>query len=308
MTSLRIIFTALAACGLIACKENAPAPSAPSSARSGNPRVFVTSYPLSYFAQRIGGHEMEIVFPAPKDQDPAFWQPTDAQITEFQNADLIVINGATYSKWAEKVTLPESKIVDTASSFRDQFIFVKSAVTHSHGKQGEHSHVGTAFTTWIDFQQAILQADAICEAMKRLKPEALEQFAQNFDALKKDLLVLDSRMIAVGKKLANAPVAASHPVYQYWARRYGINLQHVLWEPEDVPTDAQMEDLKKILSTHAAKWMVWEGDPAKESVAKLKAIGLDSAVFDPCANVPEKGDFLSIMRSNVADMERMAGK
>ncbi len=246
-----------------------------------------------------------MVFPAPKDQDPAFWQPTDEQITAFQQADLIVMNGATYSKWAEKVTLPEDKIVDTSLAFKDRFIVLKNAVTHSHGKQGMHSHDGIVFTTWIDFQQAILQADALCEALKRLKPDNIELFAQDFDLLKKDLLALDTRMVAVGKKLAGRPLMVSHPIYQYWARRYNLNIQHVLWEPEEVPTDAQMDDLKKVLATHPAKWMVWEGEPAKESVAKLKAIGLESAVFAPCENTPDKGDFLSVMKANVADMERV---
>ena len=87
---------------------------------------------------------------------------------------------------------PESKIVDTAASFRDKFIEVKDAVTHSHGKQGGHSHNGTAFTTWIDFQQAIAQADAICSALQTLEPDAIEQFALNFDILKKELFALDS--------------------------------------------------------------------------------------------------------------------
>ncbi len=242
----------------------------------------------------------------PADADPAFWQPSDAQIGDLQAADLLLMNGATYSKWAEKVTLPESKLIDTSASFGNQLITVKSTVTHSHGKQGEHSHDGTAFTTWLDFQQAIAQADAVCEALKRVKPESIELFALNFDLLKKDLLALDTRMLAVGKKLANQPMVASHPVYQYWARRYGINLEAVLWEPEVVPTDAQLEDLKKILATHPAKWMVWEGEPAKESVAKLKALGLESVVFDPCANAPEHGDFLSVMKGNVAAMERAA--
>jgi zinc transport system substrate-binding protein len=202
------------------------------------------------------------------------------------------------------VTLPESKLVDTSSSFRDRFIIVKDTATHSHGKQGEHSHEGAAFTTWLDFQQAIAQADAVCDALKRLKPESVEHFALNFDDLKKDLLALDSRMLAVGRKLANQPVVASHPVYQYWARRYAINLRAVLWEPEEAPTDSQMEDLRKILATHPAKWMVWEGEPAAESVAKIKMLGLDSVVFDPCGNAPDKGDFLSVMKENVAAIEK----
>ncbi len=286
-------------------KQAAPTPGV--VAKSGLPRVFAANYPLAYFVQRIGGHEVETVFDVPNETDPAFWQPTDAQITALQDADIIVMNGATYSKWAEKVTLPESKLVDSSSLFRDKFIVVKSTVTHSHGKQGEHSHNGIAFTTWLDFQQAIAQADAVCDALKRLKPESIEHFALNFDDLKKDLLALDTRMMAVGKNLASRPLVASHPVYQYWARRYSINLEAVLWEAEEVPTDAQMEDLKKILATHPAKWMVWEGEPAKESAAKIKMLGLDSVVFDPCANRPDKGDFLSVMLDNVSAMERVTG-
>lgn len=111
-------------------------------------------------------------------------------------------------------------------------------------------------------------------------------------------------MKVVGKRMNNQPIVASHPVYQYWARRYGINLKFVLWEPEEVPTDKQMDDLKAVLASHAAKWMVWEGDPAKDSVEKIKALGLQSVVFDPCGNVPESGDFLSVMKTNVEAMEK----
>jgi zinc transport system substrate-binding protein len=295
---------------LSACEKDKARTGSAGATSSALPVVCAVNYPLAYFARRIGGHEITVAFDAPKDVDPAFWQPSDKQIAFFQSASLILMNGATYSKWADKATLPEANVVDSSSAFQDRFIVVKSSVTHSHGKDGVHSHDGTAFTTWLDFQQAISQADAICEAFKRLKPngEALEQFAMNFDAFKKDLLALDSQMEAVCKKLDNRPVVASHPVYQYWARRYGINLQSVLWEPEEIPTDAQMDDLKKILTTHPARLMIWEGVPRKESVEKLRAIGVESVVFDPCANTPENGDFLSVMRENVAGIERVAGR
>jgi zinc transport system substrate-binding protein len=268
-------------------------------------QIAVANYPLAYFTERIGSTEVDVIFPVPADVDPAFWQPKDEDVARLQSADLIVMNGATYSKWAEKVTLPDDKILDTSASFKDRFIQAKNAVTHTHGKQGEHSHDGTAFTTWIDFQQAIAQADAICAALQKLKPESIEMFALNYDLLKRELLILDSRMEAVGKKLAGQPIVASHPVYQYWARRYNINLQAVLWEPEEVPTDTQMDDLKKILAGHPAKLMVWEGEPAAESAKKLKAIGLDGVVFDPCANTPEKGDWREVMTANISRFENI---
>jgi zinc transport system substrate-binding protein len=292
---------------LSGCEKSALRPAA-STHPHDRPQVFAANYPVAYFAERIGGHEIDVIFDAPRGEDPAFWQPTDAQIAAFQSADLIVMNGAGYSKWADKVTLPESKIVDTAASFKPRFIEVKDTVTHNHGKQGEHSHSGTAFTTWLDFQQALEQADAICAGLQRLKPEAIEQFALNFDLLKKDLLELDSLMEAVGKKLAGKPILASHPVYQYWARRYGINLKFVLWEPEAIPVEEQITELKNILATHQAAWFVWEGEPAVESVEKLKALGLSSIVFDPSGNRPDKGSWLDVMQANVKGMEAIVGQ
>jgi len=283
----------LAACG----RESTPGTA---SKFNGKPQVLVANYPLKYFAERIGGSAVEVLFPAPGDEDPAFWQPDDAAITKFQNADVMLMNGATYSKWAEKVTLPQSKLVDTSASFKAQYIEIKSETTHSHGPGGEHSHSGTAFTTWVDLNQAIQQAEAVKNALSKFSPDA----ATNFEKLKADLEALDARLIAVGKRIANAPLVASHPVYHYLARRYALNLQAVLWEPEVVPDDKAMEELKAILAKHPAKWMLWEGDPAKESVAKLDAIGVKSLVFDPCGNVPDGGDFLSVMNGNVEALEK----
>lgn len=293
---------------LVGCKPPAGSDSgALPKPGTGRLQVHVANFPLAYFAERIGSTEVDVVFAAPADEDPVFWQPTEAQIAAMQGADAILMNGATYSKWAEKVSLPESKVVDTSAAFKAQYIEVKDTVTHSHGKAGEHSHAGTAFTTWIDFQQAVQQADAIKEVLQRLRPEQIELFALNFDQLKRDLLELDKEMQAIGQKFAGQPLVASHPVYQYFARRYQLNLRDVLWEPETVPDDAQMEELKKILATHAAKWMIWEGDPAKESVEKLKALGVESVVFDPCGNVPEKGSWLDVMKANIAGLKKAAG-
>lgn len=270
--------------------------------------VYVANYPLKYFADRIGGPRVAVSFPAPKDTDPAFWQPGDDIIAAYQKADLILMNGATFSKWAEKTSLPRAKTIDTSAAFKSKFIVIANAVTHSHGPAGMHSHDGTSFTTWIDFQQAIEQAQAVRDAFDKKAPDSKAGFESRFDALKKDLEELDARMVALGRKLAGQPLMASHPVYHYFARRYELNLKNVLWEPEDVPTPAQMEELQKMLAGHPAKWMIWEGPPNKEAVQKIAALGLQSVVFDPCSNVPEKGDFLTVMRDNVADVERMAAK
>ena len=275
-----------------------------SPAKSGKPQVLVANYPLQYFAQRIAVDAVDVRFLAPKDEDPAFWQPDEAAISAFQGADLILMIGATYSKWADKVTLPESKVIDTASAFANNFIEVRDATTHSHGPGGEHSHNGTAFTTWIDFKQAILQVRAVSEALVKLVPAAKDAVEKNADSLKDELDALDERMSAVSRRLVNQPLVASHPVYHYLARRYGMNLQSVLWEPDTVLDDKHLADLNGILAGHRARWMIWEGEPTKENVEKLAALGLQSVVFDPCGNVPESGDFMTVMQANVSALEK----
>ncbi|MDZ4404160.1 metal ABC transporter substrate-binding protein [Prosthecobacter sp.] len=295
-----------------ACKpaSNAPDAAAPagnneaSSAKSGKPQVLVANYPLQYFAQRIAGDVVEVRFLAPKDEDPAFWQPNEAAIAAFQNADLILMNGATYSKWADKITLPESKVVDTSSAFANNFIQITDATTHSHGPGGEHSHSGTAFTTWIDFKQAALQAQAVCTALIKLVPAAKDTMEKNTEALKDELEALDERLSTLSRRLVQHPLVASHPVYHYLVRRYGLNLKSVLWEPDTVLDDKYMSDLNAILATHRARWMIWEGEPSKDNVQKLAALGLQSVVFDPCGNVPDSGDFMTVMKANVEVLEK----
>jgi zinc transport system substrate-binding protein len=49
--------------------------------------------------------------------------------------------------------------------------------------------------------------------------------------------------------------------------------------------------------------MIWEGEPHPQSVTRLQAMGIKSVVFDPAGNVPEHGDFLSIMRQNVENLK-----
>jgi zinc transport system substrate-binding protein len=65
--------------------------------------VYVVNYPLKYFAERIGGKHVKVVFPAPADEDPAYWMPDAKTITSYQRADLILLNGANYAKWVSKV-------------------------------------------------------------------------------------------------------------------------------------------------------------------------------------------------------------
>ena len=269
-------------------------------------RIYTVNYPLQYFAQRIAGAHAEVIFPVPAGLDPAFWQPAAESIGDFQRADLIVLNGADYAKWVGLAALPRRKLIDSSARFRERYIQIANSTTHSHGPDGEHGHVGVAFTTWLDMQQAIVQSQAIARALTRKRPQHAGDFARKLAALAADLQRLDDQFRATAATIGAQAMLASHPVYQYFSRRYELNVRSVLWEPDEVPNAVQRSELESLLAQHPARWMIWEASPAAATLAYLKTLNVKAIVINPAGNRPTGGDFLGVMQQNLANLTRVA--
>ena len=268
--------------------------------------IYSVNYPLQYFAERIAGSHAKVVFPAPADIDPAYWVPEPAVVNDFQGADLILLNGAGYARWVNKAALPRSRLVDTSAVFKADYLAAETATSHSHGPGGEHSHSGVAFTTWLDFALAARQAEAIRDAITRLRPDLREVIETNYGVLERELMELDQRAEAIGLHAKGKPMVASHPVYQYLALAYGLNLLSVHWEFDQVPGDDNWREMEALLGRHQAEIMLWEGEPQVPTVQRLLSTGLESVLFNPAANRPAKGDWLSVMRANLDRLENAA--
>ena len=284
----------------ISCED--PKKSKNKKEASGKLKVFVVNYPLYYFTERIGGDHVDILFPIPANVDPSFWVP-DTELNEIQDVDLILSNGAGYAKWMERVSLPTSKIKNTSEEISKTYIKQKQEKTHSHGSDGEHVHDGFEFTTWLDFNIAIVQAETIKNSLSRLRPKHKEEFEENFKVLKKDLLRFDKMMIHLGKKLDGITLYASHPVYQYMARAYNLDIKSVHWEPEVIPTEKDWLSFKQELKNHPSNVMIWEQEPRNEIRLILNDLGLKIVVFNPAGNTSENIDFLEHMEQNIVALE-----
>jgi zinc transport system substrate-binding protein len=268
------------------------------------PRIYTVNYPLAYFAERIAGGSVKVVFPVPPGVDPATWLPDAETIADYQRADLVLLNGAGYAGWLQRATLSQSRLVDTSGALADRLIPVDDTVTHSHGPGGDHSHQGMAFTTWLDMQFAAGQARAVFNALVRLRPESEVDYRERLHELEKDLGELDTRLKVVAERIGDQPLLFSHPVYQYLVRGYGLSGRSVHWEPDEIPGDDQWRELVELLGAHNAGWMIWEDEPLPEAAIRLESMGIESLVFRPCGNRPAEGSLLSVMLENVAMLEQ----
>ena len=286
---MRPFIMLLVLAGLVSCGDK-PTPDSPVGT-SGN-TVLCTFYPTEYFAQRIAGDLLEVSCPLPQDEDPSFWRPDAASLQQFQAADLIIINGAGFEKWLATASLPESRIVDTAKSFEQDFIRYESKITHRHGKDGEeHSHSGIDGHTWLDPVTAKVQAAAIHQAFAKKWPEHAAAFETNFKSLVADLDSLDSALKTLPP---DRPLLASHPAYGYLARRYGWKVTNVDLDPRSMPRR------ESIPADHPAKIILWESEPNEKGVAILERDrGITSVVFSP-AKQRSQQDYIETMRANIS--------
>ncbi len=264
--------------------------------------VITVNYPLYYFADRIGGEFINLEYLIPNDVDPAFWIPNENELGVYQSADIILTNGANYAKWIENVSLPSSRIINTSSSIEARLIPLVGGESHSHGPEGEHEHTGYAFTTWLDFKLALKQAESIRDILVKKIPGKELIFNDNFNTLKEDLEKLDAQMIKAASQLTEINVLGSHPVYQYLAKGYNLNIESVHFEPNEIPEKKQWEEFENLIIGSTPRLMLWEDSPISELEKQLLNLDVKILVFKPCSNMPTEGDFLSIMNNNINNL------
>jgi len=262
--------------------------------------IYSVNYPLQYFAERIAGEHARVVFPAPAGIDPALWQPGISEIRQYQQADLVLLNGAGYAHWVRQVSLPRARLLDTSAAFSDSLIEIGATVTHSHGPGGKHAHAGYAAVTWLDPLQAVTQAAAIRAALIRLRPDASAALEQNFQALETELLALDSKLKDVAGELQSVPVLAAHPVYQYLGRRYALDVRTIYWEADRYPAPTAWEVPAGLAGKVQPTIMLWETAPLAATQKELEEQGIRSVVFATAARRPDQGDYFTVMHANLA--------
>lgn len=288
----------LVAClvALVGCPSSAP------DEKASEPKafaVYAVNYPLAYFAERLSPGGVVVSFPAPADVDPAYWQPDPETIVAFQGANLILLNGAGYARWTRTATLPQSAKVVTADGCRNAFLRGESTAVHRHGPEGEHSHTGMAFTTWLDFGLAGCQAGHVRDALVRALPESSEEIEAKFATLERDLRELDEAMRKAATPPSDKPLFASHPVYQYLGDAYGLSLRSFHFEPDQALDADALGRVDSALNSARASTMLWEAEPLPATRKALEARGIQIVVFEPAGNRPTEGDFLEVMRGNV---------
>ncbi len=309
LTALVAVLGAALMAMLGGCEKTAPPPA--DTPASSTPVVMTTFYPTTYLARRIVGDLITIHNPVPPDADPIFFQPSDEDLVSYQQADLVILNGAEFEKWVESAVLPRTRVVDSSAGLDEPFLTYETS-NHSHGPAGKHTHEGIDGHTWVDPVNAMAQSGAILRALAKRFPEHAETFRTNAESLMSDLAALDTRWRKLAPRLREVTLLASHPAYNYLARRYGFEITSLDLDPEsqlDADARTEIAIVLSKASTDRRVILLWEGNPFPETAQQLaNDHGVVSVWVSPAESLSAEAetsgeDYLTITHANLERLE-----
>ncbi|MAB77897.1 MAG: hypothetical protein CMJ89_00970 [Planctomycetes bacterium] len=297
------LFSALFAA---ACAHDAPEAEA-----AAPPRVATSFYPLTYFVETIAGNELELFTPVPAQADPALWKPDTDALLALQEVDLILLNGAGFEQWVSKVSLPESRVIYTADSFRETWIG-HDEESHSHGGLAPHSHGAINGHTWVDPVLAERQAEAIFAALLERWPDRRAAFEAGLASLRAQLAEQERLWRDLCSRLRTAAVLASHPSYDYPIRSCGARIENFDLDPAAPLSAAELDEILLRAGEGVPRLMLWESEPQAATRAVLLEHGIESVVFETGealddAELAQGRNFQTLMLDNLKRLAEALG-
>ncbi len=239
----------LAACLLISgCSDVKNRSSADKSGDSNTdkkPVVVVTSQPLFEVADLLAGDHIEVHKITPDSIASRNWKPQKDDVQRLQNADLILISGAGYEPWKDRVSLPGSRLKDTAVGYYSRLIRIPDAITHQHGPEGQHAHPGTVWATWLDPELAESQCTKVADLFVDLQPAASHEITSALATIKTQLERTQVLAAEISTKTSaqNITIVGDSPNYHYLTSKLGWEFQYVHWDDSQELTSTAKEEL-----------------------------------------------------------------
>ena len=171
--------------------------------------VVASFYPLYDFASHVAGDRAGVASLIPPGVEPHDWEPTAGDVTKARSADVLILNGAGFEKWSERIGA--KRTVNTSEGIQ---------LTQA-AEGGIDPHV------WLDPMLAKQQVENIKAALMEADPQNADQYSKNAAAYIVELDGLDSYIKAELADCKKSDFIAFHDAFSRFAARYGLT-QHAI--------------------------------------------------------------------------------
>ncbi len=261
------------AAALVMASTLALAPALPAHA-TGKIAVVAAENFYGDVAAQIGGDRVAVtsILRNP-DQDPHLFETTPAVAREIAAAQVVVLNGADYDPWMSKLLRAGPK--------PGPAVIVAADLTHT--KTGADPHL------WYDPATMPVVAKALAAAFSAADPAHRNDYAARLQSFLASLAPLDAKIAAIGKKYADAPVAATEPVFDYMAAALKLKMHDETFQlavmNDTEPSARDLAAFESELNSHTVRVLFYNRQATDNLVQHLLALARASKI--PVVGVTE---------------------
>ena len=199
------------------------------------PKVVTSVTILKDMAEMIAGDELVVQCIMPIGSDPHLHEPTPRDAKMVAAADLVLVNGLTLEGWL-------NELIENAGGDAEVVAVTEGiqAIESQTYKNASDPHA------WMDARNGIQYIKNIKDSFVKLKPEAKEVFEFNYGVYKQQLEDLDDYIFKAINSIPERQriLITSHDAFQYYGRRYGIQLESLVGTSTD--SEAQTSDMNRV--------------------------------------------------------------
>ena len=296
------------------------APTAHDSVPQEEQKIIVATsfYPLTHFAEQVGGNLIEVQQVASPGADPHSYEPTPSQMQQIFESDLLIYNGAGQDPYADRI-YEELKQKGTRVLIATELVKRMSYEHEEHDEHGheeheeehhndhdDHEHGEWDPHVWLDPLRAAEIVQAIATELSAIDPTLESQFQANADAYAAKLHTLDADMKAGLLNCNLDAIVVSHDAYRYLADRYGFHTLEIAGlSPSAKPSPARLAELTEIAQEEGIAHVFFETHVSPALSETLAAeIGAETLVLHSIEALTKQErldgmTYISIQRKNL---------
>ncbi len=297
--------------------------------QSDKPVVYATIYPVYALTDAVGGDLINLNSAIPFGVDPHDFEPSAKLIANLEKADIIFYNGLAMEPWLEKMKLQLEergvKLVNL-SEVVEPIAYNHDAYNHDghdkevghddheeHDEKSDHDSRGHQHGDydphiWLDPVNATAMVQYIYETLReQLQEEGEGPLFDNYNAVNKELYVLDDNYHAVLKRAERRELVVGHAAFGYLCHRYKLEQIAIAGlSTHDEPSAALLAEISDLAKEHDVK-VIFYDTTGSDKLAKVIAeeIGVELKPLNPLGTLTNEQyaageDYFSLMRQNLS--------
>jgi zinc transport system substrate-binding protein len=271
-------------------------------------KYVTTIHPFQEILSNIIGDRGEVYRIFPPGASPHTYELRPSDLRTVAAAKALFYGAENLDSWALKfnsthsIELIQFVAEDFIIYFEEEHEDQQADVLHEGNEKEQHHHHASGVDPhfWTDPLTVKTMLPVLIEKLCTLDPSGCEMFRQNADKFSSQLDSLHSKIKKMLAPIQNHKVMISHPFFQYFFKRYGIELIGVIEKnPGREPTPREIKGFIEQIKHENVK-AIFDHTQLPDRAAKIiaESTGIKVYHLDPIGGVPGRQSYDDLILYN----------